>query len=99
MAWHLGDVPTWIASVGTAGALVAALVQISTERRRRHADEERDRDERHRAHARLISAMPGPQEPAPQDQPLGGRSAIDCFNGSTEPAYNVVVGIVFIQGA
>src|ERR1700729_3948884 len=27
-----GDVPTWIASIGTVGALGAALIQINTER-------------------------------------------------------------------
>jgi hypothetical protein len=49
--------------------------------------------------ARPISAMPGPVEPGDTSKPLGGRSAIDCINASSEPAYNVVVGIVFIQGA
>ncbi len=99
MTLNYGDVPTWIASVGTVAAFGAALIQINTERHRRHQAEAQDREERHRAQARLISAMPGPTESAEETQPLGGRSAIDCFNGSSEPAYNAVVGIVFIQGA
>jgi len=43
--------------------------------------------------------MPGPIELNINNEFGAQRSAIDCFNGSSEPAYNVVVGIVFIQGA
>jgi hypothetical protein len=32
MALELGDVPTWLAAVGTVGALAAAFWQIGTER-------------------------------------------------------------------
>lgn len=98
MALNYGDVPTWVASVGTVAAFGAALFQINTERARRHETEKQDRYERHRAHATLISAMPGPIEPGTDDQ-VPGRSGIDCMNASAEPVYNVVVGIVFIQGA
>ena len=96
---NFGDVPAWIASIGTVAAFGVALIQINTERHRRHLTEDRDRDERHRAQARLISAMPGPTEPEKGLDPLAGRSAVDCINASSEPAYNVVLGIVFIQGA
>jgi hypothetical protein len=94
-----GDVPTWVAAVGTVAAFAVALYQITTERRYRHQAERLDREERHRAQARLISAMPGPVAREPGDPLLAGRSAIDCINSSSEPAYNVVVGMVFIQGA
>lgn len=94
-----GDIPTWVAAVGTVAAFTVAFVQINTERQRRHVDEEKDRAERHSAQARLISAMPGPVERESGSDSLSGRSAIDCINSSSEPAYNVVVGIVFIQGA
>jgi hypothetical protein len=99
MALNYGDVPTWVASVGTVAAFGVALFQINTERTRRHETEQQDRYERHRAHATLISAMPGPTEPGSGDDQLSGRTGIDCMNASAEPVYNVVVGIVFTQGA
>jgi hypothetical protein len=107
---HLGDFPTWVAAVGTVGALVAALIQINTERERRHALEARDAQERHLAQARLISAFlgveetrgrPGPAQaqPAEPQNPWAGRTAIYLVNGSDEPVYEPVVGLVAIQGA
>jgi len=32
--WYVnfGDVPKWVAAIGTVGALIAALMQINTER-------------------------------------------------------------------
>ena len=35
-----GDVPTWVAAVGTVGTLASALWQIQTERERRIASDE-----------------------------------------------------------
>src|SRR5665811_1281693 len=99
MTLNYGDVPAGIASIGTVAAFSVALIQIRTERNLRQQTEDQDRKERHRAQARLISAMPGPTEPEEGLHPLAGRSAIDCINASSEPAYNVVLGIVFIQGA
>lgn len=99
MALNYGDVPTWIASIGTVAAFGVALFQINTERSRRHELDNMQRYERHRAHATLISAMPGPVERPEGGDHLDGRTSIDCINASSEPAYNVVVGIVFIQGA
>lgn len=101
----LGDVPTWVASVGTVGALIAALVQINTERNRRHANEERERYERHRSQAQLISAIMGPEEKPPSQEELPftplkythGRTGVDIINNSAEPVYSVVVGIVFLR--
>lgn len=99
MTLNYGDVPAWIASVGTVAAISVALFQIRTERKLRQKAERADRIERHKAQARLISAMPGPTEPEEGQDPLAGRSAVDCINASSEPIYNVVLGIVFIQGA
>jgi len=96
---NYGDVPTWVALVGTVAAFGTALWQIRTERTRRHELESVERRKQHRAHATLISAMLGPVELENYDDPLSGRTAIDSMNSSSEPAYNVLVGLVFIQGA
>jgi len=104
-----GDAPTWIASVGTVGALIAAFIQIGTERSRRHAREPEDRAEARLAQARLVSAVVGPTEPAPPDPELDltndavrlirGRIGVDLLNTSQEPVYTLFVCLVFIQGA
>jgi hypothetical protein len=108
-----GDVPTWVAAVGTVGAFIAAFIQIGTERRRRLAREEQDRLEARRTQARLVSAVLGPIEhPYPEpdlDHPSvadrnaarlnRGRTGVDLLNSSQEPMYLLVVGLVFIQGA
>lgn len=107
---NFGDVPTWVAAIGTVGALVAALIQINTERNRRHAQEANDRAERRLAQARLVAAFLGSEEtrgrPDPGDVGLsrrrsgdGGRTPIYVVNGSAEPVYEPVVGLVAIQGA
>ena len=93
---QLGDLPAWLAAVGTIAAFVAAFVQIRTERRSRLERERREETDRRYAQARLVAAMPGPEETAEDG---GGRSAIDCINSSNEPVYNVVACLVFIQGA
>lgn len=105
-----GDVATWVASVGTVLAVVVALVQVARERKSRLTHEAQDRTDRHLAHARLISAWTGPAElvPAPQrvaygdadsDAAFNYRTPIYVHNSSAEPIYEVVAGIVFIQGA
>jgi hypothetical protein len=94
----LGDAPTWVAAIGTVGTLIAALLQIEADRRRRHKQAEADRLERHRAQARLIAAVMGPIDHSSDAPPLG-RTAIDLVNGSDEPVYRLVAGLVFIQGA
>jgi hypothetical protein len=93
----LGDLPTWLASVGTVGALGAALWQISAERRRRHEREAQEREERHRAQARLIAAVMGPEERSDKAAILG-RTGVDLINGSAEPVYRIVIAIVTAQG-
>ena len=81
MRLNLGDVPTWVAAIGTVVAIFVALFQINTERKRRHEAEEREQDERHHSHARLISAIPGMVEQPPDvglgSVGTGGRSAVD----------------------
>lgn len=89
--------PTWVAAVGTVGALSTALFQIRTERQYRLQTEAVDRAERHQAQARLISAFVGPVELTPQRDDLT-RSWIYLINGSEEPVYRLLVGIVFMQG-
>jgi hypothetical protein len=97
---QLGDLPTWLAGVGTVGTLGAALWQIGAERKRRHEREAQEREERHLAQARLISAVMGPEEPPTKGRPeILGRTGIDLINGSPEPVYRLVVAIVSIQGA
>ncbi len=64
---------------------------------RRRAEAENDRWERHLAQARLVAALVGPRERSSDDSPFG-RSAIDLVNGSDEPVYRLVVGIVCLQG-
>lgn len=98
-----GDVPTWVAAVGTVGTLAAGLWQIGSERSRRIAADERLREERRREQARLVAAYMGEQDkPAkPPESPADdqGRSAFYLTNNSPEPVYSVVVGMVFVQGA
>jgi hypothetical protein len=95
---NLGDLPTWVAALGTVGALGAALWQINTERQRRHEREEQERAEQHLAQARLIAAVRGPIRPAGEFT-RDGQTGIDLINGSAEPVYRLVVAIVSIQGA
>lgn len=105
-----GDVATWVAAVGTVSAVVVALVQVARERSARLTHEAQDRTERHFAHARLISAWTGPAEAIPEaqriehsdaelDRAVNYRTPIYVHNSSAEPVYEVVAGIVFIQGA
>jgi hypothetical protein len=101
-------VPTWVAAIGTVGALIAALIQINTERKRRHSQEVEDRAERHIAQARLVAAFLGSEEtrgrPTPEElhRPVSepsDRTPIYLVNGSAEPVYEPVIGLVAIQGA
>ena len=105
-----GDVATWVASLGTVLAVGVALLQVARERRARLTQEGRDRTDRHLAHARLISAWTGPAEAVPEaqrveyndaaaDAAFNYRTPIYVHNSSAEPIYEVVAGIVFIQGA
>lgn len=108
MQW--GDVATWVAAVGTVSAVAVALIQVARERSARLAHEAQDRADHHLAHARLISAWMGPAEAVPDAQHVDyGDAEVDAIynfrtpiyvhNSSAEPIYEIVAGIVFIQGA
>jgi hypothetical protein len=105
-----GDIATWVAAVGTVSAVGIALWQVARERGARVARDTQDRMDRHLAQARLISAWLGPAEPVPDvdrietddvedDRSFNFRTPIYVQNSSAEPIYEVVAGIVFIQGA
>jgi hypothetical protein len=105
-----GGVATWVAAVGTVSAVAVALWQVARERGARVARDTQDRMDRHLAQARLISAWLGPAEPVPDvdrietndvedDRSFNFRTPIYVQNSSAEPIYEVVAGIVFIQGA
>lgn len=100
---NFGDVPTWVAAVGTVGTLAAALWQISNERTRRLAADEQLRVERHIEQAHLVAAYLGDQEwpdGDPDPPAIGsGRTGLYLANNSPEPVYSVVAGLVFVQGA
>lgn len=81
---NVGDLPTWLAAVGTVGALGAALWQIGAERRRRHEREEQESKEQRVAQAKLIAAVVGPEEERKRTEGFG-RRGIDLINGSPEP--------------
>lgn len=93
---NFGDVPTWVAAIGTVGTLIFALAQIRSERDRRIKQEKADREERKKAQARLISGWVGEFDHSYGER---GRTAIMLSNGSAEPVYRVYAAIVFIQGA
>ena len=98
MSIHLGDLPTWLAAIGTVGALAAALWQIRNERVLRLKRERQDEQDRHREQARLVAAVMGPEEPSADHDYALGRTAVDLVNSSPEPVYRLVVAIVAIQG-
>jgi hypothetical protein len=103
-----GDVATWVASIGTVSAVIVALVQVARERNARLAREVQDRADRHICHASLISAWLGPAQAVPEsrrvncgvelDAAYNCRTPIYVHNSSAEPIYEVVTGVVFIQG-
>ena len=100
MPVQLGDLPEWLAAVGTVGALGGALWQIRVERNRRLAQDAHDREENRREQARKIACWPGESEdvPGPMDPWWGTSTPIDLVNGSDQPVYNVVVSIVVGAG-
>ena len=100
MAIQYGDLPTWLASIGTVGALGAALWQIRTERTRRLQQEAHDREDARRAQARRVACWPGEEgTPGPMDPWWGKSTPIEVVNGSNEPVYNLVFALVQLQGA
>jgi hypothetical protein len=95
LAWNLGNVPTWLAAVGTVGAVGLALRQIATERTLRKRAEDQALELQERSQAQLLSAW---------FRPGGQSSGVDpdwliLLNHSNEPVYQVVASMVFVQGA
>jgi hypothetical protein len=86
-----GDLATWFGSVGVVGALLAALYQINTERKRRHSDEQAERLRQRRQQAERVSGWPG-RESLPT-------TPLILLNRSDEPVYEVVANLVMVQGA
>ena len=93
-----GNVPQWFSAIGTEGALILALYGISRGREYRQKRELAESDEARQAQARRIAAVVDER----RMQELGpgtGSTAVQLINGSDEPVYRLVVGIVYIQGA
>jgi hypothetical protein len=86
----VGDLATWVGSIGVVGALFAALYQIRTERIQRRRDEKDVLDRRRREQAERVSGWPG-------DQSLPTTPLI-LLNRSEEPVYEVVATLVMVQG-
>jgi hypothetical protein len=95
----LGDLPTWIAAVGTVGALFAALRQIQVERQARQGAERALSESALRAQAETVSGWYGGQATPPDsDESSQGRDWLVVLNRSHEPVYQAVATLVFIQG-
>ncbi len=90
-AWS--DVATWIGSIGTFLAFIAAFVQIYNERTARKRLEQQQREQQVRDQAEHISAWVDTEEG-------GGKYAVlVILNNSNEPVYQVIASIVAFQGA
>jgi hypothetical protein len=89
MSVQLGDLATWVASVGTVAAVSVALWQILSERKERLGREFREQAER--VSAWYAGSAPGKWPDSD--------TRIELLNSSNEPVYEVVAGIAFIQGA
>lgn len=92
MTMELGDLATWLTGLATSGAWAVALITLHRGRRAREASDAERQDGERREQATKISAWHG-----------GSRSEdIDdlvALNASDVPVYNVVVSMVFAQGA
>lgn len=84
---------TWLAALGTVGALAAALWQLGVKRHRRLEPRARVREEGQLAQARSSGAAIGPDEPSAR-QPQSAtraRTAADLIAGSAQPVRRLVV--------
>lgn len=85
-----GDYPTWVAGIGTVGAVVLALFLAERDRRRR------DREQR-RSQAELLTSWmfwPQPAEQAEREQVV----TVSILNGSNQLAYRVIASLVPVRG-
>src|SRR5947209_2696633 len=92
-----GDVATWVASIGTVGALSTALYQIRVEREARYQAERETLEQALRSQAQLVSGWYGGHAEG-SDQDQSGRDWLVVLNGSPEPVCEAVATLVFIQG-
>lgn len=86
----VGDGATWAGAIATTLLFIVGGVQINSERRARKA-EARDRVKKSREQQAVrVSAWVGD---------VGSTAEAHLLNASDEPVYQVVVWLVFIQGA
>jgi hypothetical protein len=94
---RFGDLPAWVAAIGTVGALAAAFRQIATERALRQRAEREAIDMAERSQAELVSAWYGGHDELTEGG--AGQDWLVLLNRSNEPVYQAVASVVFIQGA
>lgn len=91
MATDWGDVPTWVAGVGTLLAVAVALWLAGR-------DDRRWRQEVRRRQAELITAwFGGPDRPRNPDRP--NDKPVTIANASPQLVYEMIVSLVAVQGA
>jgi hypothetical protein len=83
---------TAVAAIGTAGTLIAGLIQIGNERSARRRDELTMQARERRAQAARVSAWPIAASSSE-------RTSIALLNGSESPVYRAIASLVMIQGA
>jgi hypothetical protein len=92
-----------IAAAGTFAVAAFALVQIKDERSARQHNESELREKEATQQAERIAAWPAAADSSglPTSRGPEGRQVtyVDLNNGSSEPVYDVVVSLVFVQGA
>jgi hypothetical protein len=104
-----------VGTVAAVGVALWQVFRERSARQAREAQDRvqaaRDRTDRHLAHARLVSAWTAPAEVVPgaqhveygddvsADAAFNYRTPVYIHNSSAEPVYEVVAGLVFIQGA
>jgi hypothetical protein len=83
-----GDVPTWLAAIGTCGAVIVSLWLT------KQSDMRMERKERRRQ-AELVTAWLGPEQPVGN----GLLQTIVIQNSSAQSIYLMIASLVSIQGA
>jgi hypothetical protein len=86
-----GDLPTWLAAIGTICAFVVAFRQIADERAARKSADKQAAGQARRSQAECVSAWHEDNPEAPWDW-------LVLLNRSNEPVYRAVATLVMIQG-
>ena len=97
----IGDVPTWIASVASTGALIAAGIAARATLRTLKIERTRDQaiaDKERVVQASAVTAWYHVDQPDPHTGIPTERTAARVRNGSTDPIWNVQVFFVQDQG-